>query len=140
MTTHLPLVNKHSKWKKGIYLIIVNIWLTTYPPLFVYVNIEWPLRRITPFKFLKFEIQNLTDFYSLWFKSNRIDTNNESNLWILLTIDSFDLAWNAWLTCKKNYKIRFHTTLMFKKGDQTIKYFRACFKKEYFFLKCLLSN
>ena len=23
--------------------MIVNIWLTTYPPLFVYVNIEWPL-------------------------------------------------------------------------------------------------
>ena len=38
----LPLVNKRSKQKKTIYAISVNIRLTTYPPVAVYVIIEWP--------------------------------------------------------------------------------------------------
>ena len=42
---HPSTPSKQIHWKKPvIWLINVNIWLTTHPPLLVYVNIECPLR------------------------------------------------------------------------------------------------
>ena len=52
MTTHLVLVNKRSKQRETIYVINVNISLTTYPPVTVYVIIEWPLIDLYNFLFI----------------------------------------------------------------------------------------
>ena len=47
LTTHLPLVLRQKKtfWTPFYYTYLshVDIWLTTYPPLLVYVVIECPL-------------------------------------------------------------------------------------------------
>ena len=106
MTTHPPLVDKIIKYNIVIYLIVVDIWLTTPPPLPVYVVIEWPLM-VKCFSFLRLcekkhnllVITFITFFYSLFKK-----------MYFFSMLQGFDLdrcaiyKWHPyfWCTCGPN--------------------------------------